>query len=145
MIRQVPFFKDQNKEVLHAIVYNLQQNFYEKGDTINRKRDFCQNLVFVESGCVEAVDDFEGNDFVIERLLMGSVINLRTFILQEMVIVTLICAEPTKTLEISYKELEVLTHVYPEFSKNFRLFQNTYFKSNKRYPLDYIVGIPINQ
>lgn len=76
---------------------------------------------------------------------MGSVINLRTFILQEMATVNLICSEPTKTLEISYKDIEIISLGYPEFSKNFRLFQNNYFKSNKRYPLDYIVGIPTNQ
>ena len=81
----------------------MEPKFYEIGDTIIRKYGFAQNMVFILSGCVEIMDDFEGNDFVIDRLFMGSTLNQRTFIMQEMVFVTAQCSEPTKTLEISYE------------------------------------------
>ena len=91
--------------MLHSILYSLQTKLYEKDDTVNRKQGLHENFVIVQSGCLEAVDDFEGNEFVVDRLFMGTVINFRTFMVQETAFLTLKCKEPTKTLEMSYETL----------------------------------------
>lgn len=57
----------------------------------------------------------EGNEFLIDRLIPGTVINYRTFLMDDLIDVDMICVSRCKTLEMPYKKLELIMLEYPEF------------------------------
>jgi CRP-like cAMP-binding protein len=44
-----------------------------------------EEIIFVESGTLEVLTYMEGNEFVIENLTQGSIINYRSILVQDMI------------------------------------------------------------
>jgi CRP-like cAMP-binding protein len=61
----------------------LKQNYYEKGMMILRERQEINSLKIVMHGEVEVYTDFEGHEFVIERLGMGSIFHHHQFLMDD--------------------------------------------------------------
>jgi CRP-like cAMP-binding protein len=55
-------------------MYKMKPFFIEKGSPIGNEFDY-DKIIFVEKGQVEVYTEFEGNEFLIERLGPGAVIN----------------------------------------------------------------------
>jgi CRP-like cAMP-binding protein len=49
--------------------------FYDKGEIILREGDPIDQMIFVVNGCLEVYQEYEGNEFVIEKLKPGSILN----------------------------------------------------------------------
>jgi hypothetical protein len=56
--------------------------------------------MFVTKGYVEVIASFEGNDFSVEYLGIGSIINQNNFLFDHACSVTYLCVENTWTLEL---------------------------------------------
>lgn len=50
----------------------------------------------MENGIVEVFTEFEGNEFVIERLTQGAIINSRCFFMEDLMAVNIRCAKRRK-------------------------------------------------
>jgi len=83
------------------------------------------------------VTHFEGHEFIIDYLYPGSVINLRSFFLEDLVAVDFICTKNTKILEFDKDIVDILIGEHVQFERKFMLIQNSILKKNKTYPLDY--------
>jgi CRP-like cAMP-binding protein len=55
----------------------------EKGFILFKPDDHADSVYFVEDGIVEFYTKFEGNEFILERLKRGSIINFRTFFMDD--------------------------------------------------------------
>ena len=55
----------------------------KKGEILQRAGADADELYFLESGIIEVYTVFDDKDFVIERLFKGSIINYRTFFVEE--------------------------------------------------------------
>ena len=60
-------------------------------------------LYFLQSGMIEVYTEFEKKEFVIERLFKGSIVNYRTFFMEERGTVSLRFAAPS-VLKVLSKE-----------------------------------------
>lgn len=100
------------------------------------------NLIIVESGCVEAFTTFEGNEFVLDRLYSGSIINFRSFFMEDYVYVNYRSQKYSKILELSLTKLNSIMNDHESFQKKMLVYQNSILKKNKKYPLDYLIKIP---
>ena len=85
---------------------------------------------------------FEGLDFVIERLFRGSVLNYRTFFMEEGAQVQLRFGKASVMQELPYPTMQKLLLKYPEFNKVFMQFRLGIVKTGKSMPLDYIMALP---
>ena len=56
---------------------------YQEGDILQRPGDTATSLFFIQDGIVEVYSDFDGNNFVIERLHRGSIINYRNWFMDD--------------------------------------------------------------
>ena len=83
LIQKVFYFKSglELPDNLHEVIYSLKPVFYLLGTVILKEQDEVKNLMFVENGVAEVYTEFEGNEFIIDRLYRGSIINYRTFIM----------------------------------------------------------------
>ena len=80
--------------------------------------------MFVESGMIEVYTELEGHEFIIERLYSGSVINYRSFFMEDIIHVNFRCKETCQILELDQKCFQNLMSEYRDFNRRIMLFQN---------------------
>lgn len=96
------------------------------------------SLLIVEQGMLEVFTSFEGNDFVIERLGKGSVINSRMLFTEDRMIFNVRCLKQTQLLELEIEMIKKHQQEDPALEKQFLMYQNNLLKQGKEYPLDII-------
>ena len=64
----------------------------------------------IESGCLELFTEFEGTEFIIERLFAGSVINHRVLFSDDVMSINIRAMEPTYMLKLSEKDIEKVSN-----------------------------------
>ena len=83
-IQKVEYFKDIEDDALHDIIYNLSVQKYYKDDLLQQPGDNATTLFFLQDGVIEIFTKTENNhEFVLEKLFRGSIINYRTFFMEE--------------------------------------------------------------
>ena len=91
---------------------------------------------------MEVSTRFEGLDFVIERLFRGSVLNYRTFFMEEGAAVQLRFGKASVMQELPYTTMQGILKRYPDFNQVFVKFRLAIVKRGKSMPLDYIMALP---
>lgn len=137
LIRSVEYFQDVNVDILHKLLYGMRTLFFEKDSFILKQGDFTDRILFIESGTAEVLTEFESNEFVIERLGQGAVINRKAFWVNDLMQVYIKCVTNTSVLYLDAKVLDELKETYPDFNRKLLLVENGFLKSGKAYPLDY--------
>lgn len=75
VLNQLKIFRNINKDILHEIVYKtVSKEVYEQGAHILKPGDIVNFMFFIESGHVQIYDIIDGNEFVIENLGQGSIV-----------------------------------------------------------------------
>jgi signal-transduction protein with cAMP-binding, CBS, and nucleotidyltransferase domain len=85
MMIKLPYFDKNymNKHIFHKILYCFQMKFYGKGDLVLKEDDEIDQIIFVVHGSLEIFTEFEGNDFIIETLKPGSILNYKTMFMDD--------------------------------------------------------------
>jgi signal-transduction protein with cAMP-binding, CBS, and nucleotidyltransferase domain len=104
-------------------VFALKVAHYPKGTILQSPGEDASSLFFLQKGIIEVSTRFEGLDFVIERLFRGSVLNYRTFFMEEGAAVQLRFGKASIMQELPYTEMQKLLKKYPEFNKVFMQFR----------------------
>ena len=68
-----------------------------------KEYDNAEALLFLEYGVIEVYTLFEGNEFIIDYLYSGSVINYRSFFMEDMMRVNMRCKENCQLLLLKLK------------------------------------------
>jgi signal-transduction protein with cAMP-binding, CBS, and nucleotidyltransferase domain len=125
-------------------MYKLIPKRYEAGNVILKVGQKIDNVIFVLNGVLEVYTELEGNEFLIEKLYSGSVLNYRSFILEDVMQVNVRCANEvvTNTLELNNKLFDDLMFQDDSFKKDILLYHTIMLKKQKNYPLDYIQHKP---
>jgi CRP-like cAMP-binding protein len=101
MVRNVFYFREGlNRGSVHDLIYQLKPTIYEKGNTVLKENDLAKELIFVENGVLEVYTEFEGNEFILERLHSGSCINYRSFLMEDTMAVNIRCLETCTVLKL---------------------------------------------
>jgi len=106
-------------EAFHNVfMYKNQQVFLNKGDTLYRYGDEAKEFYIIEKGCIELSTEFEGNEFVLERLPTGSILNHRTVWNEDPMKVTVKATEPTYLIKFHISLFNLVKDVDKVFYKN---------------------------
>ena len=75
LIRKVFYFKAglKTQDNIHETIYSLKPVLYERGTVILKESQEVKTLMFIEHGMAEVYTEFEGNEFIIERLYERSI------------------------------------------------------------------------
>ena len=106
LIRKISYIRKSSRDCHYDIVYALREKFYEEGDLILRQNEKADCIIMIQSGCCEVFTQFEGNEFIIDRLYPGSVINHRALIMEDKAYASIRCTEFTKTLMLNKETIE---------------------------------------
>lgn len=83
-IQRVPYFQNIGNDALHDIIYNLKGQKFQSGDLLQEPGDNATSLFFLQDGVIEIFTRTENNhEFVLEKLFRGSIINYRTFFMED--------------------------------------------------------------
>lgn len=61
----------------------MRHEYFEKGLIIFKQDELAMTMFFIESGCVELYTLLDGEEFILERLYRGSVLNHNAFLLAD--------------------------------------------------------------
>ena len=145
MVRSVDYLKNCSEDLIYDIVFSLQLENFEKDSIVLQTNNQADKIYFIEEGQVELYTSFEGNEFVIERLDRGSVINHRAFFIQDNMYVNIRCKVESKLLSLTQENMRQIIQKYESESvgRNLLIYQNKILKQERKYPLDYI-SQPLN-
>ena len=84
-LNKLEFFKDLNSMIKSEFIHNMRKDTMDKGSYIYRDYDKSTRMYIIQSGCVEIFTDMEQSDqeFIIERLYRGSIINHNSFLMND--------------------------------------------------------------
>ena len=82
-MQSVPYLSSLEADCLYDIIYSLETQKKAKGEVLQRRGDDADELYFLQSGIIEVYTEFEGKEFVVERLFRGSIVNYRTFFMED--------------------------------------------------------------
>ena len=69
-------FLTENKDIFNHVLYKMERQSVEANAVLINVGDDLDSVFIVQRGMLEAYTSFEGNEFVLERLPKGSVINM---------------------------------------------------------------------
>lgn len=92
----------------------------------------------IESGCIELYTEFEGNEFVLEKLTTGSVLNHRCLFTEDSMSINVRASELTYILKLEEKSIQKVCLNDKVFSKKVMMYHDKLLRLKKNYPLDYI-------
>jgi CRP-like cAMP-binding protein len=122
MAMRVPYITKVSADTMHDIIYSLKPKQYEKGTVLYKPEDDVTSVLFIQEGVVELFTYFEGNEFVIERLYRGSVLNFRAFFMDDLMYVYVRCAKATTVLEFENNTIEFTKVLRADFEKDLLQF-----------------------
>lgn len=91
---------------------------------------------------IEVYTEFENKEFVIERLFKGSIINYRTFFMEERGSVNLRFAAPSVLKVLSKAKMSYIVEKHPSLGQIFNKYKLRIIKDQKAIPLDYVMALP---
>ena len=110
---------------------------------MQRKGDDADELYFLQSGIIEVYTEFEHKEFVLERLFRGSIINYRTFFMEERGVAFLRFATASVLKALNKDKMEEICAKYPkQLGKTFGQYKLKFIKEQKSIPLDYVMVLP---
>jgi CRP-like cAMP-binding protein len=131
LVKSVEYFEDEPAEIMHQLIYKMKPVFKEKGASIVQQNEFLEKIIFVERGQIEIYAEFEGNEFVIERLGPGAVINQKAFFVNDKIQVNMRTGMNTDMYELDKKTLDEIRIKHPEFDKKLSSVENNFLKEDK--------------
>jgi CRP-like cAMP-binding protein len=91
---------------------------------------------------IEVYTEFEKKEFVIERLFKGSIVNYRTFFMEERGSVNLRFAAPSVLKVLSKEKMNMIIEKHPQLGTVFNKYKLKIIKDSKAIPLDYVMALP---
>ena len=91
---------------------------------------------------IEVYTEFEKKEFVIERLFKGSIVNYRTFFMEERGTVSLRFAAPSVLKVLSKEKMTSIIEKHPQLGLIFNKYKLKIVKESKAIPLDYVMALP---
>ena len=127
-LQKIPYIQGQSKEIMNKLMYSMELQLMDKGEILLKPGDDTNYFYIVESGCIEFVTEFEGNEFILEFLSQGSLINYHVVFSSDQVLLTIRAREHTRLLVASEKMLNELMASDQQFNKSVLMFQNRLLK-----------------
>lgn len=143
-MKQIPYFEHlaSDDPILYDIIYLLDTKTMIKGEQLSNAGDDANELFFLQSGMIEVYMEFEGKEFVVERLFKGSIVNYRTFFMYEKGAVSMRFAAPSVLKALSNDKMNFLVAKHPTLGSRFQKYRLKVVTKTTTIPLDYVMALP---
>lgn len=80
---QIQLFKSMPRKALHDIEHTLIKEVHDARKLLLKVGDNCDKIIIVQVGWLEVYTLSDNQEFIIERLSSGSVLNYRSFFIED--------------------------------------------------------------
>lgn len=108
---KIKYFKDLSMITKQEILCNMERRTYNQGDYLygTGEKNIIDRMIVIQSGVVQLSVPYDkrrpDEDFVIERLTTGAILNHQAFIVKDWADTDYICRTPVSCFELSYDRL----------------------------------------
>ena len=141
-MRKVEFFNGIGDNATHDIMYSFIGENFSKDEYLQEPGENATNLFFLQEGVIEIETKCDDIDFTLEKLFRGSVINYRTFFMEEDGQVYYKFGKNSILFTLTYEKMEELCKKHEDLNKKFHKFKQQTIMREKPFPLDYIMELP---
>ena len=118
MIKRVEYLDKVPDDILFDLIFSLISVSIDKDQPVLNVFDSISSIYFIEEGTVEVWTSFEGNEFRMDTLGPGSVINYRSVFLRDNMYVEMRAITEVKVLQLTLDTLLELTKKHGEVTAN---------------------------
>lgn len=142
-MRQIEYFNQISDDASHEVMYSFIGGNYPKDTYLQCPGDNATSLYFLQEGVIEIETKCDNEvEFTLEKLFRGSVINYRTFFMEEDGMVYYKFGKDSILFELTFEKMDELCKKHPDLNKRFQKFKQQTILKEKPFPLDYIMELP---
>jgi CRP-like cAMP-binding protein len=139
VLAQISYFRDISVPLFHEIIFRFKRSYLNDGEILMKELDGTDKLYIVEYGYLEIYFELEGNEFIIDRLPAGSVLNHRSIFTEDEMVVNIRAHGLTYIKTIDEQDIEELKQIDEQFGKKLGLYTNRLLSDKVLAPLDYVI------
>ena len=121
-LMKIDYFKQIDYPFFHSILYKMKMRYLEKGDILLKELDDTDALFIVEYGHLEIFTEFEGNEFIVDKLPPGSVLNHHVVFTEDNMVTNIRATCTTYINELHENDFEELQESEPLFKKRMMMY-----------------------
>ena len=143
VFKQIDFLQAAlSVESLNHFIYTLDKVELQADEILVSAYQNADSIVIILKGIVGVSTVFEGNEFVIERLTTGAIINSRNFFMEDLVYVSMRCLTQVTFQQLTRDKFEYICGEHDRFMEQTQKYTMKVMQRNRRFYLDYKVSKP---
>jgi len=143
VFKQIDFLQAAlSVESLNHFIYTLDKVELQADEILVSAYQNADSIVIILKGIVGVSTVFEGNEFVIERLTTGAIINSRNFFMEDLVYVNMRCLTQVTFQQLTRDKFEYICGEHDRFMEQTQKYTMKVMQRNRRFYLDYKVSKP---
>lgn len=108
---KIKYFRDLSMITKQELLYNMERKTYTQGSFIFEQGHVIDRMIIIQSGVVQLSIPYDKRckeEFVIERLTSGAILNHQAFVVQDVADTDYICRTPVSCFELTYERLKTV-------------------------------------
>ena len=139
---KIAYFRTLKLLTKQEIIHSMERVTYEKDHLLCKKDDIATKMFIIQDGIVEVACKYAPKieeQFVIERLGRGSIINHRSFMLEDDADTDFRCLTAVSCFELSAEKLQIIKDRKEDMRAAYTLVEQEVLKPEFPLALDYIM------
>lgn len=144
-LKTIDYLKDVPDETINKIIFSMTFAKFDKGAPIFKVDNPSHIMLIIQNGMVEIYTTMDnGVEFVIERLYRGSVINHKSFIIEDKIDVSARCQMPVTLFYIGWEKMVEIKDQCSVLNKKIEAVELALINKENPIALDYIISRDIS-
>ena len=106
IVNRLEYFEKITNAQFHEFVYELETQNIEAGEILLKEGDETNDLIIVGNGCLEIYSEFDGNEFILDFLPRGTILNQTVIFIEDLMYVNVRAVVNTEILKFSKEDFE---------------------------------------
>ena len=139
---KIPYFRNLTIGTKQEMIYAMERVTYKKGEKLCKKGEDANKLFLIQQGIVEVAIEYdkrrEGQNFVIERLGRGAVINHRSFFIKDDADTDFVCRTSVSTFMLTSEKMNEIKSKKIDLEQAKKVVKGELLEPHDPVALDYI-------
>lgn len=137
---KIPYWKDLTNTTKNELIFNMEREEHQVGSYLCRKGEKADKLFLIQSGHVDIMTTYDAKQlpFIIERLERGSIINHRSFMVEDDIDTDYLCKDKVSVFVLSTQLVLNVMKSRRDLSKVFESVEKEVLLMKEEIAVDYI-------
>jgi len=141
VLNSIDYFQGLPTDILNELIFSFIPEIHEKDAIIFKQEDIADRMYIVQNGMVEIFTMMDNTvNFTLERLYRGSVINHRSFLLEDSIDLGAKCATQVSLYYLTLERLTDIKKKCPELNDAIKDIEDQLVDKENAVALDYVIS-----